>query len=271
MAVAVPRWEDAWPRYRTQLGGDWYAGGANVGFAPCQLRFANGARLELLAPHDTAANPFLARFLEQHGPGPHHITFKVSNLDDALGRLDDHGYSPIGVDRSDESWQEAFVHPRQATGIVVQVAQAAASWVSPPPPELPAAAGAPAAFLRATHVVDNLDDALDLFAGVLGGQAHPAPPGHGGELDAVDLSWDTPLVLRLVGAPRAEHPLRAWLAGRPGRLHHLVFAVADPRPVGGDAQPGGEEIAALADEELLAVVPPDRNLGTRLVLVRTSP
>jgi methylmalonyl-CoA/ethylmalonyl-CoA epimerase len=70
VAIAVERWADAWPRYAVGLGGAWSSGGFNVGFGPAQLRFANGARLEVLQPWQPEANPFLRRFLDASGPGP---------------------------------------------------------------------------------------------------------------------------------------------------------------------------------------------------------
>jgi hypothetical protein len=48
VAVAVERWADAWPRYVSGLGGKWASGGFNVGFAPAQVAYTNGAELEVL-------------------------------------------------------------------------------------------------------------------------------------------------------------------------------------------------------------------------------
>ncbi len=84
VAVAVERWADAWPRYAVELGGAWSSGGFNVGFGPAQLRFANGARVEILQPWEPEENPFLRRFLDRHGPSPHHLTFKVPDLASAI-------------------------------------------------------------------------------------------------------------------------------------------------------------------------------------------
>ena len=50
VAHAVPRWQDVWDRYATDLGAEWNSGGPGPGFAPAQLRFANGARVEVLMP-----------------------------------------------------------------------------------------------------------------------------------------------------------------------------------------------------------------------------
>ena len=81
VAHAVPRWQDVWHRYATDLGAEWTSGGPGPGFAPGQLRFANGARVEVLMPWDVEVNDFLARFLAPNGPGPHHLTFKVPDLE----------------------------------------------------------------------------------------------------------------------------------------------------------------------------------------------
>ena len=67
-------------RYAVDLGAVWNSGGPGPGFAPGQLRFANGARIELLMPYDPHINDFLQRFLAASGPGPHHLTFKVPDL-----------------------------------------------------------------------------------------------------------------------------------------------------------------------------------------------
>ena len=50
VAHAVPRWQDVWDRYAIDLGAEWTSGGPGPGFAPGQLQFANGARVEVLMP-----------------------------------------------------------------------------------------------------------------------------------------------------------------------------------------------------------------------------
>lgn len=277
VAHAVERWEQTWPRYVSALGGRWSSGGWNTGFAPSQLRFANGARLEVLAPHDPARNPFLRRFLDRHGPGPHHLTFKVPDLDQALQAMAGHGLAPVGVDRSAPEWQEAFVHPRQAHGIVVQVAQAAHPWQSPPPEGFPTPAPEAASLLRATHVVADLPGAVSLFAGLLGGRVEGRSGDEAG-LEVVDLAWAGPLGLRLVGPVEPAAPpsvLVSWLDGAPGRLHHVVLGCPDPAAVPGavplPVPAGGELLGVLPEDGAAAVVPPGENLGLRLVLSRTNP
>jgi len=264
VAVAVERWADAWPRYVEELGGAWASGGVNVGFGPAQLRFGNGARLEVLQPCDWEANPFLRRFLDQHGPGPHHLTFKVPDIRQALARVSAAGFDPVGVDLRDPTWQEAFLHPRQAGGVVVQLAQSATEWASPPPKGFPRPATAPADLEHVTHVVADLGPALALFHDLLGGTV-VADGDHAGDAwRSVDLAWTGPLRLRLVG-PSDDGPSPAverFLDGRPGHVHHLAMTVSDPAVVGDALRPG----PVLGVAGPCPVVEPARNLGVRLVL-----
>lgn len=270
VAVAVERWADAWPRYVTNLGGRWSSGGANVGFAPAQLAYANGARLEVLQPWQSDANPFLRRFLDSSGPGPHHLTFKVQDIGVALAAVEDAGLTPVSVDLSDPGWKEAFLQPRQAWGTVVQLAQAAGSWQSPPPEGFPTAGPAtPAELVRVTHAVADLDGALALFVGILGGTVVGDDRVSDNGWVAATVSWGGPLLLQLV-APQdtgTAGPLVHWLGGRPGRVRHLVFA-----RTGAVAGPGlAVEQAAvpgvLPGESVTEVVEPNDNHGTRLVVI----
>jgi methylmalonyl-CoA/ethylmalonyl-CoA epimerase len=274
VAVALPRWQDGWPRYVGQLGGRWSSGAEAPGFAPSQLRFANDARLELLAPHQPEANPFLATFLARSGPGIHHVTFKVADLDEALRRAQAAGLQPVDVNRSQPDWQEAFLRPSQAQGIVVQLAQASGSWSSPPPPGFPAPAEPPAAFLGLVHAVADLGAARRLFQDLLEGS--PVAELHGPGWQALELAWAGPLRLRLVaadptGAPSAdaaEAAVAAWLGGRPGRAHHLRFALPPDPPAG--ALPDARRHPVLGEPSGPAGVPwvpPEANVGAGLALV----
>jgi catechol 2,3-dioxygenase-like lactoylglutathione lyase family enzyme len=252
VALAVERWADAWPRYRAELGGRWVAGGGQGEFDACQLAFAGGMKVELIAP---AGPGFVRRFLDGSGPGPHHLTFKVPDIVATIAAAEAAGYPAIGVAVDDPVWKEAFFHPRSAHGVLVQVAQAAGTWDGPPPADLPPAGSAePAGLVRVAVAVPDPQAAARLFAGVLGGTE--AGDGDGW----VDLAWDGGGVVRLLdaGSPASGQPgpLAAWVGDRPGRVHHVAFTVGDPAAVAG-AHPVGDGRWEVA---------PAANLGTRLVL-----
>jgi len=274
VAVAVERWSDAWPRYVGELGGTWHSGGVNVGFSPAQLRFANGARVEVLQPWEPEHNPFLRRFLDHSGPGPHHLTFKVRDIEAALRRAGDAGFEPVGVELGDPHWQEAFLHPRQATGVVVQIAQADHEWRSPAPEGFPASGRRPASLRHVAHAVADLGTALGLFGELLGGTVTGRAVDVGG-WEWVDLSWGGPLDLRLLspaGGGGSASALGSWLGDRPGRVHHLTFAWPAPASTGSTAPvPGGpptaeETVGVSSTAAVLRVVAASENLGTTLVL-----
>lgn len=258
VAVATERQADAWPRLVGDLAGGWISGGESVGFHAAQVGYANGMKVEVLEPHLVEQNDFLRRFLDASGPGPHHLTFKVADIREALEAVERDGLTPVGVDLRDAQWQEAFLHPKQARGVVIQLAQSGGSWESPPPPDLPSPTPTtPAVLDHVTHVVADLDDGAALFRDLLGGRQVAEGPLEGGRF--VDLAWPSGGCIRLV-APLADDdgtsPWTEWLDGRPGRIHHLAFTVADPASVPD----------AIPTRDGSWVVPPERNLGVRLVL-----
>ena len=125
------------------LGGRPAYGAQRDGFGFGQWEFDGGGRIEILEPVGGA--DFLRRFLDQRGPGVHHVTFTVPSLRDACDRAAAHGFSVTGYDDSDPGWQEAFLHPRTALGMVVQLAASTTGekpqrWTPPPsPPDPPPA------------------------------------------------------------------------------------------------------------------------------------
>jgi methylmalonyl-CoA/ethylmalonyl-CoA epimerase len=120
IAIAVPRIADALPFLVGELGGAPFHGGPSGAYSFGQWRFANGGLLEILEP--LGVDGFLHRFLARRGSGIHHVTFRVPSLRAACERAEAAGYQIVGHDDSNPEWQEAFLHPRQALGIVVQLA-----------------------------------------------------------------------------------------------------------------------------------------------------
>jgi len=172
------------------LGGTVIFGGQSIGFRPMQVwvgtQDGDGMPVELLEPWATERNDFLARFVTKHGAGPHHLTFKVARLDDALERVSAAGLTPVNVDVSDPEWKEAFLLPKEAHGTVVQLAEShghpegraqlldhvAANgpnahprwWADPSPP-----AGPPARLRRVVLRTPALTDVVGFFATLLEG------------------------------------------------------------------------------------------------------
>jgi len=255
VALALPDRTPFWSVLAGDLGGRWVGSGESLaGFAFAQLVFANGMKVEGLEPLFPGGDDFLSRFLAATGAGPHHLTFKVADLEEALERARAAGYQPLGIDLDGAHWKEAFLHPREASGIVVQLAWSHGELADPAPPWLPSPRlPTNAELVHVAHAVADLEAALSLFKGLLGGRS--ADAGAGGGLGRVDLAWPGPGRLRLL----AGEPVRAWLGSRAGRLHHLCFRVEDPGAVAG-----------AVDRDGWWEVPPDQPLGTRFVLVEPA-
>ncbi|MEA3054701.1 MAG: hypothetical protein QOD30_133 [Actinomycetota bacterium] len=249
VAVAMEDRRAGRDRYAAELGGEWVGGGADPGFWSEQVRYANGMKVEILEPLNVEENDFLRRFLDRNGPGPHHLTFKVTDIVAALAEVESAGYRPVSVNIDNPGWREAFLHPKDAPGVVVQLAQSDESgdWGVPLPDGYPTVDVAPASLERVTHAVASLDDGLRLFRDLLAGEEL----GHGGD-DAgrwVDLGWHGPASegrIRLVEPSSPSSPLAEWIGDRPGRVHHLAFTIA--------GETGRREIT------------PEDNLGVRLLL-----
>jgi catechol 2,3-dioxygenase-like lactoylglutathione lyase family enzyme len=262
IAIAAARVDDVLPRYMGELGAGWVGGGPDVGFWFTQVRFANQMRLEILAPYEPEKFDFLQRFVERNGPGPHHITFKVKDLRAAIAEVEAAGYRPVNVHFTDPDWFEAFIHPKDGPGIVVQLAQTPRGAPETPAPEgLPRPAPAtPARLDRLVHAVASLDAPLALFRDVLGGTEAGRGSDEAGSW--VDLTWEgSPGAIRLLAPSGPSSPLAAWLGDRPGRLHHLALALDDPSILSG----------AIALSDGAVEVPPEANHGVRLVVSPSRP
>jgi catechol 2,3-dioxygenase-like lactoylglutathione lyase family enzyme len=136
IAIGVPRMADTAPFLAGLLGGIPDSGYPSGPFTWGTYRFEGGGSIELIEPRGSSG--FVHRFLDERGPGIHHVTFKVPSLDDSCARAEAAGYGIVGRDDSDPEWKVAFLHPKQALGIVVQFAQPgpsgeAAGPVTPPP------------------------------------------------------------------------------------------------------------------------------------------
>jgi len=84
---------------------------------------AGGAALELLEA--TASDSPIAKYLDKRGPGLHHITLRVDDIDAVLARLRERGVRLID-ERPRPGAQGslvAFVHPSSAHGVLVELKQ----------------------------------------------------------------------------------------------------------------------------------------------------
>jgi methylmalonyl-CoA/ethylmalonyl-CoA epimerase len=224
LAIGTPALADGWDLFGGVLGGTWAYGADSPGYWWGQLAFAAGPKIELLTPTGGPAAAFLDRFLAARGAGPHHLNFLVSDIDAMLARIRASGIEPVGVNLANPAWREAFLHPRSAYGIVIQVAAPGGPPPRPAPPARLPEPGPPARFELIEHHVGDLDGAVRLFRDVLAGRLEADGAG------SAELAWPGGRRIRLV----AEDGLPNG-----GALHHVRFARADGSFTARDRQRAG--------------------------------
>ena len=220
VAIGTRTLKDGWQLFGGLLGGTWVYGGDSPGYWWGQLRFGSGPKIELLTPTSPAGEAdggFLERFLASRGPGPHHFTFIVADLSKTLSEVRTRSIEPVGVDLSNDAWKEAFLHPRDAHGIVIQLAQQSATPELAPPADLPEP-GPVSAFEPVEHHVTDLSGATKLFTELL--DAELVTPSGSEDGPVAELTWSNGARLRLVGpAASAAGPTTTPANSARTRLH----------------------------------------------------
>ncbi len=96
--------------------------GVRVAFLPI-----GDSHIELVQP--TAPGTGIAKWMAKHGQGLHHVCVEVDDIEAALARLIARGVqliNPEPVTKPDGT-RYAFVHPRSAFGVLVELYQPPAS------------------------------------------------------------------------------------------------------------------------------------------------
>lgn len=226
--VAIAGWDigDVLSALVGELGGRILHGGVNFGFRAMQIKVGEeGMNVELLEPHNPEQNDFLERFLQRSGPGPHHTTFKTADIRAWLERAEAAGFQPVGVNLAMPMWMEAFLHPKQSLGTVVQVAQSDMDpavmeqhlddegrglmrwW--PQPPER---ATEPATLRRVVLRVPDLAEGLRLYRDLLDGSVDAEAE------EMVELVWPSGGRVRLEQRPDDEPGVDRYEVGTLDRV-----------------------------------------------------
>lgn len=82
----------------------------------------NQLQFELLEPYGD--DSFVRKFLETRGPGFHHITVEVRQMegpDGAAEALRAAGIEPFRGVHSDSHWLQTYIHPRDGGGVLWQL------------------------------------------------------------------------------------------------------------------------------------------------------
>jgi LAO/AO transport system kinase len=123
IGIAVRSLDEALPFYESQLG---------MKITACEtveqekvriaMLPAGASRIELLEPLEPGS--VIAKFLEKHGPGLHHVAMRVPNLDAVIHRLEAAGARLLGKpQRGAGGHLYVFVHPSGTGGVLWEIIQ----------------------------------------------------------------------------------------------------------------------------------------------------
>lgn len=80
------------------------------------------SRLELITPTENGS--FLDSFLnDKRDGGAHHITLQTRDIQKTRDYLDKKNIPYFGFKDDGEAWKELFIHPKDAFGILIQIAE----------------------------------------------------------------------------------------------------------------------------------------------------
>jgi methylmalonyl-CoA/ethylmalonyl-CoA epimerase len=123
IAIAVEDLDDALAFYRDALGitvterREVASEGVEVAFLP-----VGDSELELLRPLDPENS--IGRFVAKRGEGIHHVCMVVEDIEAAVARLEAEGARMATEIRSHpDGTQYAFVHPKSAHGVLMELYQ----------------------------------------------------------------------------------------------------------------------------------------------------
>jgi methylmalonyl-CoA/ethylmalonyl-CoA epimerase len=122
VGIAVSDLDAASAFYREVLGIEPHPPETADGAAILSFPFGE-SEIELLAPRDPEGP--IARFIARRGPGIHHVSYRVSDLDAALERCRRAGYRLVDeVPRRGAGGRRiAFVHPKATAGILLELTE----------------------------------------------------------------------------------------------------------------------------------------------------
>lgn len=95
------------------------------------LSLGDLSRMEIL--HSTEEGSFLEPFLAKKPGGVHHITLQTPDIENVKNVLERENIPYFGYNEyTNAYWKELFIHPRDAFGVLIQIAEFEADeWLAP--------------------------------------------------------------------------------------------------------------------------------------------
>lgn len=123
IAIAVKDYDKAYRFFSTLLGA--VPGSCSrddsMKYLWQNLSLGDLSRLELLTA--TGPGSFLDGFLAKKDGGVHHITMQTPDIKKAAAELERNGIPYFGYHEYGSLWKELFIHPKDAFGVLIQIAE----------------------------------------------------------------------------------------------------------------------------------------------------
>jgi methylmalonyl-CoA/ethylmalonyl-CoA epimerase len=123
ISMAAADWRPQQAKLERLLGFTFvHSWGAHDGqdFSGCVSQVRNtGIQFEIIQP--AGEGSFVQKFLDSNGPGLHHITVEVEDMDETVAELRRQGIEPFGGVQDDGDWIQTYIHPRDSGGILWQL------------------------------------------------------------------------------------------------------------------------------------------------------
>lgn len=132
--------------------------------------------IEIVDP--TQSEGPVKRYLDSKGPGLHHLTIQVDDIEAKIEMLEARGVRFINFDRHEGRIMQAFFHPASCYGVLLQIASKE-TWRNPDPPDLPGFQNLPpsrpsrGSLHHITIAVHDAHEAVEFFQSFLGGELSP--------------------------------------------------------------------------------------------------
>jgi len=125
ISMAAANWRDQSALLEKLLGfkflhGFGHPAATTSGFTGCVSQVpGTGIEFEVMSP--IGENSFVQKFLDEQGPGLHHITIEVPDINEAAAELQRLGIKPFGGVTNDGMWNLTYIHPKDSGGILWQL------------------------------------------------------------------------------------------------------------------------------------------------------
>ncbi|MBN1533722.1 MAG: VOC family protein [Spirochaetes bacterium] len=123
VAIAVRDYEKAFSFFSELFGAipGSYSVDGNLKYRWQLFSLGDLSRFEILNPNGEGS--FLDGFLAKKDGGMHHITMQTADIKKAAELLTSRGIPYFGYHEYGKVWKELFIHPRDAFGVLIQIAE----------------------------------------------------------------------------------------------------------------------------------------------------